>query len=260
MTSLRPDEQAAYSEIERAQGRDRNIKSGLKTAATLGAAAIAGPVASFGSKMTSKILPFLNEYIPAELAMKGINKVSPKLGQFLQKGLSQGLNLKDGLDFIKENLNQPEQPKEQRNVIQQYAPKLHEFILSEIAKGNSPAQAAGMAKLVSNKSKFGHAIKQLEKNHKIDLHTLVDQIYGKEASRQKGLNKFNQKIKKPSMMEEELQRFQNEYGDVMNPPGSQPVRPPSAEQQAFTQQQGPGQGQQELMSILQQINQARRGT
>lgn len=262
MTSLRPDEQSTNAEIERAQGRDRNIKMGLKTAATVGTAIAGVPAIAVGSKIASKVLPFLSEYIPADLAMKGINKVSPKLGEFLQKGLSKGLNLKEGLSFIKDNLSQPEQPKEQRNIIEQYSPELHQFVKEQISKGNTPLQAAGMAKLVSNKSKFGKVIKDLEKDHKIDLPTLLEQIYGKESSRQQGLSKFNQKVKKPSMLDEETERFNNEYGDVMNPPGSTPTQPPS-EQQAFTQQgqgqQQGGPGNQAMMSVLQKILQARGG-
>jgi hypothetical protein len=248
---MRPDEQAAYSEIERAQGRDRMLKRGLNTVGTFG-------VGGLGAGLSSKIMPFLNQYITPDLAMKGINKVSPKLGEFIKKGLSKGLNLKDGLEFIKQNIQSAEQPKQKKNVIQQYSPELHEFITDQIAKGNTALQAAGMAKLVSNKSKFGKAIKQLEKDHKIDLHTLINDIYGKESSRQQGFSRFKEKIKKPGILEEEADRFQNAYGDVMNPPGSMPSGPPSAEAQAFGQQQG-GQGQQAIMSILQKIQASRQG-
>ena len=43
MTSIRPDEQAASSEIDRAQTRDSTLKSALKTGATT-----IGAVASLG--------------------------------------------------------------------------------------------------------------------------------------------------------------------------------------------------------------------
>ena len=133
---MRPDEQAAYSEIERAQSRDSNIKRGVKTAASIAIGA---------AGLSSRILPFLSEYIPTELAMKGINKVSPQLGNFLQKGQKMGLNLKDGLDFIKDNMQEKKEPaKQSKNIIKQYSDKLHEALESKIKKGLTPAQAISL--------------------------------------------------------------------------------------------------------------------
>lgn len=48
-----------------------------------------------------KLIPFLDEYIPEDLALKGISKVSPKIGSFLKKGLSKGLPLAGGLQFLR---------------------------------------------------------------------------------------------------------------------------------------------------------------
>lgn len=48
-----------------------------------------------------KLIPFLDEYIPEDLALKGIAKVSPKIGSFLKKGLSKGLPLAGGLQFLR---------------------------------------------------------------------------------------------------------------------------------------------------------------
>lgn len=228
---MNPYERTA-SEMQR---QSEGPKRFAKTAANIGIAAAATAGATSFAPILARAAPFLSQYIPEDLAIKGLSKISPKFGAFIKSAMEGGYDFNQVKDFIGNQIeeSQTEQPKEQRNIIQQYAPKLHEFILSEIGKGNTPVQAAGLAKLASNKSKFGHAIKQLEKDHKIDLHSLVDQIYGNESSRQKGLKKFNQKLAKPSMLDEEIERFQNEYGQ---------------------QQQG-GPGQQALMGLLAQINQ-----
>jgi hypothetical protein len=68
------------------------------------------------NKLLNKILPFLNEYIPEELALKGINKVSPKIGSFLQKGLASGLPIAGGLAFLKDQLQGTKQQKIDRTL------------------------------------------------------------------------------------------------------------------------------------------------
>src|ERR1700676_3962059 len=94
---LRPDEEANQSEIERDKNFRGNAKKAVETAANIGLTAT-------GLGISARIAPFLSPLIPKDLAMKGINKLSPKLGDFLKKGLEQGLNLQDGLDFIKDKI------------------------------------------------------------------------------------------------------------------------------------------------------------
>ena len=61
--------------------------------------------------LTSRILPLLNEYIPEEMALRGISKISPKMGSFLQNGLAAGLPLSAGLNFIREKLSKSPKSK-----------------------------------------------------------------------------------------------------------------------------------------------------
>jgi hypothetical protein len=103
---LRPDEKASQHDIQKSHKFDKLLKKGVKSAAGLATAAT-------GIGISSKILPFLSEFIPADLALKGISKVSPKIGDFLNKGLKAGLDLKSGLDFLKEKI-QPEEEKEDK--------------------------------------------------------------------------------------------------------------------------------------------------
>lgn len=213
---LRSDEQANESEIERDKRFRGNIGKGIATAASLGTAAVAGPLAA-------KVLPFLNKYIPAGLAVKGINKVSPKLGSFLKKGQEMGLDVESGLNFLKEKLggNKPSEPaKESRNVIEQYSPELHQTILGEIQKGRSPLEAGALASMdKTGRKSFKSIIEKLEKDHKSPLSAIIQTVYG----------------------------------------GSKQVQPQQQEAQQPGQAQQGGQGQAALMAILQKLQQSRGG-
>lgn len=215
MTSyLRPDEQATQSEIGRAQGRDRALKGALKFGGTAALAA--------GTGMASRILPFLSEYIPVDLAVKGISKVSPKLGEFLKSGISKGLNAKEGLDFVKNQLNpassEGKRAKDSRNIIEQYSPELHQFIDQSIRQGRDPIQAGALA---FHDKRFSKAIDKMVKDHKTDWLDIVKGTYGLQ-------------------------------GQEQQPQAQQP--PPQAQQ---PQQGQPGQGQAALMAILQKLQQTR---
>lgn len=241
MTStMRPDEQAAFSEIERSQNRDKNIKKGIKTAVGIGSAALGLGAAKAGSTIYSKIAPFLSEYIPVDLAMKGINKINPALGSFLQKGMKQGLNVKDGLNFIKENM-QPKQEekkestKEKRNIIEQYSPELNQFINEEVGKGRTPIEAAALAQ---NDKRFKDVIGKLTKDHKTPWSNIIEGIFGKGQATQPQQQGF-------LMPQPEIPHSSSAEQDM------------SRQQQQPQQGQQPGQGQQALMAILQKLQQSR---
>ncbi len=217
MTSfLRPDEMAAQSEIDRARSRDKNIKSGLKTAATAGLA---------GAGIASKVAPFLSEYLPLDLAVKGINKVSPKLGEFLTRGKKLGLDLKEGLDFIKENTGQKSTQKNQ-NIVEQYSPELNQYIKDHIQQGKSALEAGARAHM---KKEYKTIIEKMEKEHKTPWSAILQTAYGNQGEGQQQMAQSNA----PTIAREQL--------------GGQ------------SQSQQPGEGQQALMSILQKIQQMRGG-
>lgn len=208
---LRSDEVANQAEVERDQKFRGNVGKGFSAVASLGTAAAGGALAS-------KVMPFLNQYIPAGLAMKGINKVSPQLGAFLQKGHEMGLDVEEGLDFIKGKLGgeRKEPAKQDRNIIQQESPELHTFIDQEIRKGRKPIEAGALAQ---NDKRFSDVIKKLMKAHKTPWSSIIQSIYGTGDMAQSG------------------QQRQAE----------QPAQP--------TQGSQGGPGQQALMGILAKINQ-----
>jgi predicted CopG family antitoxin len=221
MTSYsRPDELAAESEIKRAKTRTSEARQVLETAASFGTAGLA-------AKSASKILPFLSQYVPEELAYKGINKVMPGLGDFLKKGTAQGLSLKSGLEFLKNEFGsskKAEPAKQNKNIIEQESPELFQFMTEEIKKGRKPIEAGALAQ---SDKRFSEVIKKLMKSHKTPWSKIIESLFGTGETAQQ---QQSQQLQQNALAEE-----------VMNPPGSQPTQAPTAEAQAFVKPQQGGQ-------------------
>jgi hypothetical protein len=165
---MRPDEIASEDESERNRRLEGRIAGGFKTAAKIG-------IGATGLGAASKIAPFLSELIPVDLAMKGINKLAPKVGQFLKKGQEMGLNIKEGLDFLKKNMGGNEKPPEQKSIISQYSPELNQFIEEHIKKGRQPLEAGALAQL---DPKFMKIIKKMEADHKTPFSSILQATFG----------------------------------------------------------------------------------
>ena len=229
--ALRSDEAANQAEVERDKKFRGNVGKGIATAASLGSAVVAGPLAA-------RVMPFLNEYIPAALAVKGISKVSPKLGAFLKKGEEMGMNVQGGLDFLKEKIGKgAEPPKENRNVIQQYSPELHQFIDSEIQKGRTAIEAGALAQ---NDKRFKDVISKLSKDHKSPWSSILETAYGSQTQQ-----------KSPSQNAQSIKDLlaQGAFG-------GQPQQSPPQGQQF--QQGGGDQAKQQLMQAMQALTQKLR--
>lgn len=213
----RPDERVLEAEQERAERSQGRFGTAASIATGLG-----------GAALTSKIMPFLSKYIPTDLAIKGISKISPKIGSFLQKGLSMGLDAKEGLDFIKEKFEgkEPEEKKNKtENIISQHSPNLFAFMEQEIGKGRRPDEAAAIARLPANG--FAKEIDAIEKKAKAKWSDIISSIFGGQQQAQQ----------QPQGMPQMGQQAQ----------------------QMGQQQQQPGQGQEKLMAILQKLQQMRGG-
>lgn len=210
---MRPDELANQSQIDLENKFKRKVGNAASTAVGLGTGAIAG-------SLSSSVMPFLNQYIPADLAMKGINKVAPKLGAFLRRGKEAGLNVEEGLNFLKDKFGASEEgkTKDKRSIIEQESPELHQFIDQEIRKGRQPIEAAALAQ---HDKRFAPIIEKLMKTHKTPWSQIIESVFGN--------------------------------GQMAQPNQTQQAQP--QQQQQSPQQAQPGQGQQALMAILQKINQ-----
>lgn len=181
---MRASEQVAEGRIRSIKESDERIKGGIKTAGKIASTAVG---LSGGAALSSKIAPFLSEYITPELALKGISKVSPKFGDALKRGMEGGLSLQSGLDFLKQSMEKPQEKEQQQeeenpqqnvNVIEQYSPPLHQYIKKLIENGSSPAEAAAKAKKFLDKKELD-IISKMEKDHKTDWLNIVQSIFGK---------------------------------------------------------------------------------
>lgn len=196
---MRPDELAAQKDIERSSNWDKGIKGVAKTAAAAGMG-VAG----------SRLLPLLGEFVPMELAMKGINKIAPKVGDFLQRGQKAGLDLRDGFDFIKNQIEKSSERKEEResksNPFQNFEnefPRLSEA-LNKIVEQGQPAEAA--AAILKNASWAKSDINKLEKNVGKNFVDFVKEMFGSPQ---------NQTVRQPQQMSSQVMQ---EIG--MNPMSS----------------------------------------
>lgn len=166
-------------------------ESALNTLKYAGAGAIGTAGAAAGRSIVSRMIPLLSSYIPESLAKKGLEKISPKFGQFIQKAEDEGYDFNEIRDFFTQKLKKDEeqqQPaKQDRNIIEQYSPELHQFILGEIKNGRSPLQAGALATMERTGSKgFKKEIEKITKDHKVPWATILETVYGAGEQAQKG--------------------------------------------------------------------------
>lgn len=201
--------QRASEEIQR-QGELPS--KAIKTGTSLAASAYGGGIA------LNKVVPFLSKYIPPDLAIKGLNKIDPRFGTFINTALKNGKSFDEIKDFIQlktEEGKESQPPKQERNIIEQYSPELNEFIKTSVSKGMNPLEAGARARLDKKHEK---TIKNIEKDHKTDWSSVLQTVFG---------SSINNPIR-------------NNQQQTQQP------------QQSIQQ---PGQGQQALMGILQKIDQ-----
>lgn len=144
----------------------------IKTAGSLALGTAGGGLA------LSKVMPFLSKYIPQDLATKALSKIDPRFGKFIKNALGSGFKYDEVKQFIEEKAiegKDQEPAKQNRNIIQQYSPELHEFIDQEIKSGRSPIEAGAIAQ---NDKRFINVIKKLSKEHKTSWSNILQSIYG----------------------------------------------------------------------------------
>lgn len=210
--------QQASRELQKRNQQDTRVVGGLAA----GAAAIIPAAAKLAGSaaIASRVMPLLNNYIPQSLAIKGLSKINPTLGKFVETAIDQGHSFEEAKDFIKNKISPEEEPEkkaeEERNIIQQYSPELHQFIDQEIKSGRDPLQAGALAQ---HDKRFSSAISKLTKDHKAPWSSILEFVYGQQIAQ-------NQQQQAPEQV------------DQQNAPKAQP-----------------GSGQQALMAILDKINQ-----
>lgn len=204
-----------------------------------GLGVLAGGAATIGAKATSKLVPaigaMINRYVPDKVMEAGLNKIDPRFGTMISSALNSGYSLDEIREFLGQKLDESkeqEPAKQEKNLIERYSPELHSFMLDQIKQGRNAYQAGAIA---SKEKKFADVIKKLQEENKLSWADIIDQIYGEALP--KG---------KPNMMQQESERFEQQYGQQQAPQmqaGQQPA-----------QQGQPSPAVQALGAILTKIN------
>jgi len=208
-----------YQEASEATRRSGEGVTKLAKYAGAGVASAAG--GKLASVLAGRVGALLSPYISEGMFSKGLEKIDPRFGKFIKGALKEGYDIDEIKDFIGEKVKKTqaaEQPQEKGNIVAQYSPELHQFILDQIQQGRSPVEAGALAQLESKGAKgFKSVIDKITKDHKAPWSAILQTVYGQGQEAQPQTN--NQA------------------------PGDAPA-------------QG-GQGQQALMAILQKLQQAR---
>lgn len=208
--------QEASQEIRRQGEMPLKIAKGAAGAgATVGAAALGAGI--------GRVIPFLSKYVPQDLAIKGLNKIDPRFGKFIQTALDAGESFEGVKEFIGGKIEEEQSPTKQNgNIIEQYSPNLFQYMKDLMGKGSSPIDAAAKARKFLDK-KQQDIISKMEKDHKTDWSSIVQSVFGGQGMAQP----------------------QPQQGQQQQP------APPGQSQQGGQQ----GEGRQKLMQILGMINQ-----
>lgn len=162
---MQPYQKASEAVRRRGEENIGALKSAAQTAAGFAAAGAGGAIAS-------KMAPFLNKYIPRDLAIKGLSKINPRLGKFAASAFENGFDPEEIGEFMQEK---EEKSADNRNIVERYSPALHQFIDQQVKSGLNPIQAGAIAQ---NKKEFGDIIKKLSKEHKTPWSNIIESVYG----------------------------------------------------------------------------------
>lgn len=210
----------------------------LKTAKTLGSVGASAATAYLGGGAINRILPFLSKYIPEDLVKKGLSKIDPRYGKFIDKALSHGKSIEEIKDFIGEKIQGSQETKtapEQRSIIEQYSPELFQFLKGEIDKGRAPLEAGALAQL---QEPFKKIIKKMSEDHKAPFSSILQSVFGGAQQAQQPQNQ--QSVINPNQSAEAA-AFSNLKSQSQQP------HPNSARGQQLARQQQQGGGDQALL-------------
>jgi hypothetical protein len=216
----------------------------LKALKTVGSIAGTAASAYAGGNIIGKVLPFLNRYIPEDLAIKGLSKIDPRFGKFINKALSAGKSFDEIKDFIKEKIETQEQEEE----------KLPEIKALENKNANIENLYNLAQKGKTQGNQFLKFSNQLIKSQDIPDYETFSNFYKwwhVKPNERRGTARS------------EFELFRREIGDTLRndsmnqkeTQSNQSLQQQTQGQSQQNQQQQLGQGQQALMSIMQKINQ-----
>lgn len=165
---MNPYERTAQEMKRQSEDRPKKLaKNALAIGSTLGTAASFAP-------MLARAAPFLSEYIPENLAIKGLSKISPKFGSFVKGAMDEGFDFKEIKDFIGGKIKESQEMKSSKSPIRGYSEELMDQIEDSIAKGMSPGNAARNQHLIG---KYNDIIKKIEKDYKTPFDKVIEDMF-----------------------------------------------------------------------------------
>lgn len=191
-------EKAATEMKRQSESPKRFFQGAVGIGTSLGAASFA--------PLLARAAPFLSEYIPQELAIKGLSKINPKFGQFIKKSMDSGYDFSEIKNFLGEQISESqEKTKESRNIIEQESPELHQFISDLIKQGKKPLEAGALATLNrAGQTSFSKVIDKLIKTHKIPWSKIIESVYGMGETAQQPQEQQQTNMQQPGGMNEQL--------------------------------------------------------
>lgn len=203
--TMQPYQEANEASKYQGEAPSRLAKKGLALASTFAA----------GAGTLARVMPLLSEFIPPGLAIKGLSKIDPRFGKFINTAMENGENFDQVKEFIKEKAESSNAKSDQRSIIEQYSPEIYEFVKHSIQIGKSPLDIA----FSSDTGRFKPIIKKMTEDHKTSWANII----------------------------------KSEFGEGKTVPSQQQEQAQSPAQMQPQQQSGPG--NQAMMAILQKINQ-----
>ncbi len=145
--------------------------------------AIGAGTAAFLSGTAGRVLPFLSKYVPENLAIKGLSKIDPRLGNFIKTALAAGESFDQAKEFIgskiEEEAESEEPSKQNRSLLKQYDPELHKYIELGMKKGMSLVE---VGKKALGHERFKKSIDKLTKDHKTSWDSILRTVFGEGAA------------------------------------------------------------------------------
>lgn len=185
-------------------------------------------------KIASKILPFLNQFIPNDLRQKALTKIDPRLGSFYQQAEDYGFDQNQILDFMKNKFTEEKKTSEpsehpliaQAKDFETNYPDIIKALMGYINQGQTPQAAAA---IIKQSSPFNQKIKKIEKDTGKNFVDFILELMGGDQQGQAQLQ--------PQQQAQSMQARQE-------------IQP--------TAQQGPSADIQALMQALEKFNQLRK--
>ncbi len=209
-SNMQPYQEATEQVRKRAQ----DPKKALTAAGT-----IAGSIAG-GSALASRVLPLLSSYIPGELMRKGLSKINPKIGAFVDTAINNGYGLDDVRDFMKEKFSTSESSElpQQQNQDQEHPivkeakifesdfPQIAQAIANLMKSGRTPIESADIVEKSLPKE-----IKSMEKKMGKKFKDFITELFGNQPE------SMQQPQKPQQIQKEQPQQNQNESQGGIDP-------------------------------------------